>query len=541
MPSACPGLDGEPCAFSTTRPGAAAQKRPGHAACASWPLKGFSRSLANSNDPPFARAEAFCSPHELADACLQAARRAQLKRCLLALAPDLQQLALERIPEDFRARFRGALVDPKTCRGMDGERCIFAQRGGPAQMHRRGERCLFCAPEDLWPLCYEEPGRSQVLARLRNMPLASRDKALGERLLPEHAAWFAEQLAAARRPAGPPAVRRRQASSTVPRAEVAARWQRILAARQPLGTVVSAAEKKFYREKVLADRARARRRMGQPQPRTLRGAPVANDSGLPPAKRSKRAEGFERWCLSHSWAACEKCGLMLPRDLTEATLSKDQKAGVAAGRCWRCRGARDLPTLALEDVPEKLRGLSESAMLALSPLEVDVGPVIRAEHGSGYRQHSTMMRLRWSAVSVKEQIKALPEQDDRHRARQAARFLKRSDRTPYKRFCADHETFLAENPEADQLQRRRRLQFIEEIGVECALWPCLLWDVEHTFTQERASDPRRVAREEQVTLEEALRPLAGRCSLEASDGEEDLEPEGLGVARHSVKRLFSAL
>ncbi|MCR9130896.1 MAG: hypothetical protein NXI12_15430, partial [Alphaproteobacteria bacterium] len=92
-----------------------------------------------------------------------------------------------------------------------------------------------------------------------------------------------------------------------------------------------------------------------------------------------------------------------------------------------------------------------------------------------------------------------------------------------------------------QLQRRRRLQFIEEIGVECALWPCLFWDVEHTFTQERASDPRRVAREEQVTLEEALRPLAGRCSLEASDGEEDLEPEGLGVARHSVKRLFSAL
>ncbi|CAJ1350805.1 unnamed protein product, partial [Effrenium voratum] len=250
MPSACPGLDGEPCAFSTTRPGAAAWRRPGHAACASRPHLGLSRSLATSNDRPFARAEAFCSPQELADACLQTPRRAYLKRSLLALSPDLQRLALRRIPEDFRAHFRGALADPKTCRGMDGERCVFAQRGGPARMHRRGERCLFCAPEDLWPLCYEDPGR--VLARLRDMPLASRDKALGERLLPEHAAWFAGQLAAA--PAGP-AVRRRP-SSAVPRAEVAARWQRILAARQPLGAVASAAEKKLYREKVLADRAR---------------------------------------------------------------------------------------------------------------------------------------------------------------------------------------------------------------------------------------------------------------------------------------------
>ena len=115
--------------------------------------------------------------------------------------------------------------------------------------------------------------------------------------------WFAEQLALARhrRPAGPPAVRRRP-SAAVPRAEVAQRPLR----------AASAAEKKLYREKVLADRARARR--------------LSNDSGLPHAKRGKRCADFERWCEHHSWAACEKCGLLLPRDLTEATLAKDQKA-----------------------------------------------------------------------------------------------------------------------------------------------------------------------------------------------------------------------
>ncbi|MCR9092570.1 MAG: hypothetical protein NXI11_14545, partial [Proteobacteria bacterium] len=92
-------------------------------------------------------------------------------------------------------------------------------------------------------------------------------------------------------------------------------------------------------------------------------------------------------------------------DLTEATLTKDQKATAAAGQCWRCRGARDLPALGLADVPEELRGLTAAAMEALSPLEIDVGPIVRAQHGSGYRQHSTMMR---QPRLVKDRIKELP-------------------------------------------------------------------------------------------------------------------------------------
>ncbi|CAJ1356708.1 unnamed protein product, partial [Effrenium voratum] len=285
--------------------------------------------------------QVFCDPAKLGDACLQGARRAQVKRLLLALPQDIQERALARVPEDFRNFFSGQVQRAKVCQGMGRERCVFAlaSRGGPARVARRGLRCIFCAPEDLWPTCDEEEGRAKALAQLRRLSPTARQLALEERLPEEHVPWFVAQLAVpgARRP--PPAVRRGKPAAAIPKMELAARWGRVLAARRPLN-LASATAKKKYREKVLEDRSRARRRMGQTHPRTLRGAPVANDSGLPPAKRSKRAEAFERWCLSHSWAACEKCGLMLPRDLTEATLSKDQKAGVAAGRCWLPRRTR---------------------------------------------------------------------------------------------------------------------------------------------------------------------------------------------------------
>ncbi|CAJ1342196.1 unnamed protein product [Effrenium voratum] len=175
-------------------------------------------------------------------------------------------------------------------------------------------------------------------------------------------------------------------------------------------------------------------------------------------------------------------------------------------------------------------------MEALSPLEIDVGPIVRAQHGSGYRQHSTMMRFRWQPRLVKDRIKELPDAEERRLARQARRYLKGSDRTPYKKFLADHAAFLAENPEAGELQRRRRLQFIEEVGLECALWPCLFWDVKHTFTHERATAPQRRAREEHETLEEAM----GLGPRPREDAGEDL-PDDAGTAPHSVKRLFGAL
>ena len=49
-----------------------------------------------------------------------------MKRLLLAFSREVQERALDRVPEDLRAYFVGELRRPKVCLGMDGERCIFA-------------------------------------------------------------------------------------------------------------------------------------------------------------------------------------------------------------------------------------------------------------------------------------------------------------------------------------------------------------------------------------------------------------------------------
>ncbi|CAJ1331136.1 unnamed protein product, partial [Effrenium voratum] len=168
----------------------------------------------------------FCDPAKLGDACLQGARRAHVKRLLLALPQNIQERALARVPEDFRDYFGGQVQRAKVCRGMGRERCVFALtlRGGPAQVARRGLRCIFCAPEDLWPTCDEEEGRAKALALLRRLSPTARQLALEERLPEEHVPWFVAQLAVPG--ARPPAVRRGKPAAAIPEKELAARWGR---------------------------------------------------------------------------------------------------------------------------------------------------------------------------------------------------------------------------------------------------------------------------------------------------------------------------
>ncbi|CAE7365302.1 unnamed protein product [Symbiodinium natans] len=474
--------------------------------------------------------EVFCDPDRLATACVQPQSRGQIKRLLLALTPEYQRLALERVPEDFRGYFQAELAKPKVCVGMSGERCAFAlaARGGPAQ----------------------------VLGKLRRLSVAARARALDERLPPDTVEYFEAQLQgpAPKRAAG------RGSRRLLDRQELPILWRGALASRQTAAAPASAATKKKYREQVLADRARARRRMGQPSKRTPAGEAVENTTGLPPAKRRRLVEDFERWCLFDSWSMCENCGLLAPRDLTESTLNKPQPPTNPSGKCSRCKAARVQPVVTLADVPEVLRELSAEAAQALSPLEIDVGPVVRAEHKSGYRQKTTMIRFRWQTTTVKRRIKHLQDVNMRTKARAAYDFLMASDDTPYATFVAEHAEFLEEHPGADELTRRRRLQFIERLGVECALWPGLFWDVKRTFTHERATDPRRVIRQERAaTLEDVLNAgrAAERAAFPAAESDEEVEgnddseeesqvadeedAEANDATRHSMKRLFAAL
>ena len=458
---------------------------------------------------------------------------------MIALAPEYQQIALERVPAAFRDYFSHELSKPWTCAGMGGERCTFGSCGKAVQVKGGARRCLFCRPEDLWPMCEDEAERRQVLAKLRRMPAGGRNRVLEERLLPEVAEYFRAQLVL-------PVAQRNRGPAAAP-----AQWSAILASRASPYAPASAAAKKRYREAVLADRARARRRMQQPPMRVARGEEVENTTGLPSAKCRRLAVDFERWCLKDSWSMCSACGVLAPHELTESSLRRSPKPTHAPGACFRCKASRSQPSLALQDVPEPLRGLSQEAAEALSPLEIDVGPLIRAEGKSGYRQHTTMMRFRWQTLSVSKRIKKVEDPEMRLKARAAYEYLRSSDTTPYADFVAEHKEFLKEHPGADALTRRRRLQFLERVGVECALWPCLFWDVKMTLIHERGTDPRRVLRQlRQPTLEEVMLH-AGRPFADARARPDDVESfdEDEGApdkidddgSRHSVKRLFAAL
>lgn len=89
----------------------------------------------------------------------------------------------------------------------------------------------------------------------------------------------------------------------------------------------------------------------------------------------------------------------------------------------------------------------------------------------------------------------------------------------YRDFIEKHKKFLRKHPNATELERRRPLQFLETVGLECALWPTLYWCTEMCETTERTTDIRRLQKHgEQAVLND--------------------DEEGTPGERHSVKRSF---
>ena len=127
-------------------------------------------------------------------------------------------------------------------------------------------------------------------------------------------------------------------------------------------------------------------------------------------------------------------------------------------------------------------------------------------------------------------IEALPSSRLRKQARNARRFLLRTETSEYKAFADRHERFLRAHPDATAEQAKLPLQFIETPGIECALWPDLYFHSDLCETVERATDSRRLAR--QATMERA----AGDA-LEPEETDEENEAASL-EGRHSVRRSF---
>ena len=99
--------------------------------------------------------------------------------------------------------------------------------------------------------------------------------------------------------------------------------------------------------------------------------------------------------------------------------------------------------------------------------------------------------------------------------------LLNDEASAYCKFHTDHKEFFnLHNGKPSETAARRPLQFIEELGLECAVWPTLYWKTSMCETHERYTDRRRLEREH---------------------GEEEVEDaEGADGQRHSVKRSFRA-
>ena len=496
----CPGRSGQPCSFGKN--GQAARRSRGHEQCM------------------------WCSPERLLEACDRRANRGGLVKSFKNMSEEQQGRAMALVPEKFRAYFVEVASRQWRCHGHNGETCVFSESdaGGKAQVHQKKPQCLFCDVELLAQQCSTQTGRSKVLTRLRKMIPSSRQKAVEARIPEEHRQYFQDVLIVPGEQ-GPAGAQR--ASRKRPAAAMQADWKSVLEKRQSLWGTWDEKKKKAYRAQVLDDRARVRR-----PGRANRGEEVTNETGLPPPKRSKVGQHLHEWCSTHSWGMCRQCHSMVPLPLTKLSLQRPlPKATIPAGSCTRCQAKVACAAPLPEEVPEPLRNLSAESCQALAPLELDVGPEIRAAHNSGYRLHATIIRFAWKAQSVKKQIKQIENKEERAKAKAAWKFLLEKEDCSYRKFVEDHDKFLGKHPGADDRKRRRRLHFIETPGLETALWPHLFYLDSLCLTTVRSTDIRRRGSSYGPSLEALLGAQVGDSEDEdAEDGQ-----------RHSTKRAYAAL
>ena len=150
-----------------------------------------------------------------------------------------------------------------------------------------------------------------------------------------------------------------------------------------------------------------------------------------------------------------------------------------------------LPMPTAEHVPDKLRDLDVDIVKAVRPVDIDVGVPKRADHG--YRVHTAMTRL--SLEDPEDKIDEIPSASRKRKAKKAFQFLMQYDNSEYASFVKRRRRFFERHPDADESKVKRPLRFIEEVGVECALWPDLYHHLDLCETAERPSNVRRQQRD----------------------------------------------
>ncbi|CAE7707363.1 pif1 [Symbiodinium sp. CCMP2592] len=373
-------------------------------------------------------------------------------------------------------------------------------------------------------------GRGRIVMVLRKRQATDEDlvaealKAVPAEHLDDLATKLAQEPRRVRR------ARERAAAETVDQ-----QWERLLAQRRRLRSSAAPDEDRaVYAKRVAEDRGRARRKFFPERPRQVRHTGrswtnpltdslaarvrdlTSNDTGLPRTHVTPMAAMLEDWCKQGAWGVCERCYSLEPRHLKEVDTRR--VAAPAVPHCRWCRrdGVASVPTV--HSVPRQLRGLTAEAVEALRPLEIDCGPYQRPLHG--YRVHTALIRLLWATTAVEDRVSALQPRSVRKQAQKAFAFLMQSRHSEYAAFVKQHRRFLRAHPDACQSDRRRPLQMIEAPGIETALWPDLYWHSDLCETVQRATDARRLQRQQ----------------LQDTDSDEDGADEAGGFGRSSIRR-----
>ena len=262
-------------------------------------------------------------------------------------------------------------------------------------------------------------------------------------------------------------------------------WQTLLATRCAIRTPADEMEDKTYRKHKRDDQQRLHRKF----PAYVQARDKEDETW-----RSDFARRFEQWCLEDSWVMCEKCHRMVKRNLHESDITGKGMKSHTTKHCKHCKDGIGYPTTQKENIPWVLQDMHADVLWALRPLEGYTGPATWAKHG--YRVKTDMIRFWWRPITVKEQIKQIDTQELKEKASAAYKYLMADEESSYKKYVQMHQKFLSKNKERlsgheeDVLLRLPR-RALEEVGLECAVWPHLYPKTKMCESYIRSADERR--------------------------------------------------
>ena len=369
--------------------------------------------------------------------------------------------------------------------------CCFdsARPGNPRPTWRpRGaasptEACLFCKKEHLQQ---QHSRRKQVITKALQA-FRSKDKAVYRAALEKVKEALGKKASEAYRG---------KARKPARKGRSLRKWPELLALRRPALRLAGQEAAQHGRAKALDAR-----RLQKKFP-----AVVAADAAGQKAWMSSRAQAFQKWCAEDAWRVCGSCRRLLPQTFQSKHVQGRGRAGPEAPACLHCKAsAGEGPQQGYwapdpDEQPVPLRRLSSDVIEALRPLQVHTGPAERADHG--YAVHTDVIRFSFKIWSVEEALWELPKKE-RKKGLAAHSFLLASPDSSYKNFALLHNKFLLARGQAirrgeisfEDPVKRLPVNFLETVGLECAVWPHLYWRTDAAETYVRSTDKRRLRRE----------------------------------------------